>query len=110
MAGDETLGNETNKETAKLVQYADTQGDGYFAISIEPSTPLTTAKSRDVVVMVDTSASQVGAYRDDSIEAAKTLIAGLRPTDRVFLAAIDLKQVALTKGFVVAELKALPLL
>jgi hypothetical protein len=50
--------------------------------------------------MVDTSASQAGAFREDSILALQSLLAGLGAEDRVHLMAVDINAIPLTTGFV----------
>ncbi|MCA9215364.1 MAG: VWA domain-containing protein, partial [Planctomycetales bacterium] len=94
-------------DSANMLTYADATGDNYYALSLQPNQTLPSATSHDVLILVDTSASQIGAYRDDSLEAARTLINGLTSTDRVHLAAVDLKVKPMTDGFVTANSKSL---
>ena len=76
---------------ANLMTYDGANGQRYFALSLQPSAALPKATARDVVIVMDTSASQIGAYRSDSLEAVTTLATGLSANDRVRLAAIDLR-------------------
>ena len=87
---------------ATLTTFEDVDGQRYFALSVQPTAPLPAAGSRDVLILVDTSASQTGAYRSDSLEALQTVLHGLRPEDRVQLAAVDLQMVPLSEGFAAA--------
>ncbi|MDG1874388.1 MAG: VWA domain-containing protein [Mariniblastus sp.] len=84
-------------EEPRLATY-DSAGETHFALSI----PMETAESRasDIVVYIDTSASQTGAFKRDSIEAVKQLLRNLNAEDRVQLFAVDLDPVPLTQGFV----------
>jgi hypothetical protein len=85
---------------ANLMTFDGVNGLRYFALSLQPSSDLPKPTARDVVILIDTSASQTGAYRSDSLEAATTLLGALAPQDRVRLAAIDLRVVELSEGFV----------
>ena len=75
-------------------------GDGYFALSLSPTMARPAAKPRDVVILFDTSASQMGQYRDKALAALDTTLAALAPTDRVRLFAVDLNAIPLTEKFV----------
>ena len=66
--------------TANLMTFDGTDGQRYFALSLEPSSALPQPAARDLVIIVDTSASQTGAYRSDSLEAVETLLDGLVAT------------------------------
>ena len=74
-------------------------GEIHFALSIAPKiTPA--QRSSDIVVYVDTSASQTGAFKRDSIEVVKQLLKNLNAEDRVQIVAVDLDPVPMTTGFV----------
>ena len=77
----------------------DSAGETHFALSIVPKTQ-TQSRASDVVVYVDTSASQTAAFKRDSIEALKQLLGSLSVEDRVHLFAVDLDPIPLTRGFV----------
>ena len=54
--------------TAELSTYATEDGQSYFALSLMP--PADAAKQsqpRDIVILFDTSASQIGVYRDAAL-------------------------------------------
>ena len=82
----------------RLATY-DSAGETHFALSIFPKADSQTRAS-DVVVYIDTSASQSGAFKRDSIEAVQELIRNLSAEDRIQLFAVDLDPVPLTQGFV----------
>ena len=69
-------------------------------MSLSPGASAAAAGPRDVVFLVDTSASQAGDYRTDAIGTLNSALAGLGPQDRVKLLAVDLNAAALTDGFV----------
>ncbi|MFO0895934.1 MAG: VWA domain-containing protein [Pirellulales bacterium] len=84
---------------ARFERYAKPDGRSYFALSLtapagEAAGPV------DVVALVDTSASQVGPFREKSLQALQALLTSLRAEDRVQVIAVDADVVPLTKGFV----------
>ncbi|MFN9876939.1 MAG: VWA domain-containing protein, partial [Planctomycetota bacterium] len=54
----------------------------------------------DVVIYVDTSASQTGLYKRDSLELVQQLLQNLNAEDRVKVVAVDIDAVVLTPSFV----------
>src|SRR5438045_2683760 len=96
-------------ETSRLATYESKTGETYFALSIAPTSPLPVADSRDVVVLIDTSATQSGQYRTQSQQVLAALLSSLGENDRVQLVAVDTRPVPLTTEFVApdsAEMKA----
>ncbi|BBO31781.1 VWA domain-containing protein [Lacipirellula parvula] len=80
------------------------QGDKTsYAVSLAPEMANKEVDGVDVVVLFDTSASQQGAYRETALEALKTFAAGLRPTDRLQIVAIDLSARDVTSDFVAGD-------
>jgi hypothetical protein len=80
--------------------YVTSDGTRYFAVSLAPNVPLNAAASRDVVILFDTSASQISVFRERGLEALTTLLADLPRGDRARLMAVDLEAVPLTTSFV----------
>ena len=73
----------------------------HFAASIQPSAEnallaSVSDPSADVVVVVDTSASQSGAYRRESLSALEKVVTTLRSTDSVRIFAADVDAVAMS--------------
>jgi tetratricopeptide (TPR) repeat protein len=87
-------------EAARLVTYKDAAGDYYFALSISPTVNVTRAEFHHILVLFDTSASQTGLYREDSLAALETLLASVGDKDLVKLMAVDLNAIAMTTDFV----------
>ncbi len=85
---------------AGMATFAHPEGVTYFALTLKPTETAPTAGPRDVVILFNTSAGQMGDYRVKGLEALKGLLAGLPANDRVQLMAIDLNAVGLTKNFV----------
>ena len=75
---------------------------GYFAVSVQPdpkaAVPL--PERHEIVLLVDTSASQTGLVRLESFEAIDELLNGLPINAGVGVVACDIKAVALSKALV----------
>jgi len=82
----------------RLATY-DQAGETHFALSV-PSKANPNARASDIVIYIDTSASQSGAFKRDSIEAVKSLTQNLSADDRIQIVAVDLDPIPLTQGFV----------
>ena len=91
---------EPSPEAARLDSFSHPDGANYFALSLKPNVSPPAAEAHDVVVLFDTSASQTGQYREESLEALDAMLAKLGPKDRVRLVAVDLDAVPLTENFV----------
>jgi hypothetical protein len=85
---------------AQLEAYTAPDGATYFALSIRPDLAPQPEAAHDVVILVDTSASQTGEFRARSFDALRGALAALGPNDRVQILACDLDAVALTPGLV----------
>ena len=94
----------SGQPAASVYTCVEPSGDVTFALAIQPGQlPAAVAESRDHVVLVDTSASQVGAHRQQALEVVDALLAALPATDRVRLFAVDLKNHPLTSEFVAPQ-------
>ncbi len=107
----------SDQANLRITSFALPSGDAYFAASIQPSADdavLAAARqaAADVVIIVDTSASQVGAYRSDARKALSAVLSKLRTQDRVRLYAADVRESDLSGAFAAASddvtAKALP--
>ena len=94
------VGSQAVAEEPRMATFDAATGETYFALSLSPTSALPKATAHDVVVLFDTSASQTGVYRDDALEALKTMLAALGEQDRVHLMAVDLNAMPMTAGFV----------
>jgi hypothetical protein len=85
------------ENSSRLLTYTD-RDQTYFALSL--ATDLVTAPRSDlkVAVLVDTSASQSGAFRSDSIELASRLIQSLSSQTQVALYSCDVEPTLLATG------------
>src|SRR5262245_59106348 len=83
----------------RLATYDKAPGESYFALSVMPKVAPAPQQANDVVVLLDTSASQAGVFRDDGLAALNSLLAGLGPNDRVHLMAVDVNAVPMNEGF-----------
>src|SRR5437868_249850 len=78
-------------------------GQTYFALSLLPQSAADPAQKNEVVILVDTSASQAGRYRAEEMDALRSMLGNLSPSDRVQLMAIDMKAAPMSAGFVAPQ-------
>jgi hypothetical protein len=95
-------GSASAAELARLSTYAE-GGQTVFALSLSAEAPQAEVAAVDVVALFDTSASQQGPYRESALAALESMLAGMRPSDRVQIVAVDLDAVMLMKGFAAAN-------
>lgn len=88
--------------TSRLGMY-DKDGEAYFALSLLPELKADPGQKNEVVILIDTSASQAGRFRADAQAALGALLASLKAEDRVQVMAIDMNVVPMTDGFVAAR-------
>lgn len=89
-----------SSDAARLSTYQNESGNTAFALSLMPNVQVKKTGAADILIMVDTSASQAGVFREDSFNALQAMLKGLGEADRVKLVAVDLEAVPLTEGFV----------
>jgi hypothetical protein len=87
-------------DSARLSTYRQADGHDAFALMLRPTQAAPSAGPHDVVVLINTSASQIGPLRTKALETLKGLLAGFSPEDRVNLIAYDLEANPMTAGFV----------
>ncbi len=95
----ESLGSNSSVEETRMATY-DSAGETYFALSISPQITDRAQRASDIVIYVDTSASQSGVYKTDSIATLKQLMGNLNAEDRVKIFAVDLDPIPFTDRFV----------
>ncbi len=103
LLGQRVLGAESI--TAQMGTFTNTDGVSSFALSVKPTAIAATTSARDIVVLFNTSASQIGESRTKAFDALKGLLGGLNAGDRVRLVAVDLNAVPLTQTFVAPNSK-----
>ncbi len=86
-----------NASPTRMATFEDA-GETSFALSIGPESQKQ-QRASDILVFVDTSASQTGAYKRDSIEMLRGFVRNLSGDDRVRIFAVDLEAVALFGDF-----------
>ncbi len=86
-------------EAARVETYKAADGASYFALSL-PAVAATASEANDIVVLFDTSAAQVGEYREKSLETLSAMLQKLGDRDRVQLLAVDINAIPLTTAFV----------
>jgi hypothetical protein len=92
------------KADSRLATYETPAGDAYFAISVQPKlTPsqmaAITQGPRSVVIVADTSASQAGYYRNQTLDAVKSILNGLQEDVSVCIVAVDVRATRLSDQF-----------
>jgi Mg-chelatase subunit ChlD len=81
----------------RLVTYQD-DGKTLFALSLLPTQEFAAKSSPQVAVVVDTSASQNGDFRTDSIAIAQSIVEALPASAMVTLLACDVDAIVLSKA------------
>jgi len=74
-------------------------GHSYFALPLKPSGLTETRGPQDFVLLVDTSASQIGEFRVQSLDIVQRFLASLGAQDRVQVVAVDVASTPLTSRF-----------
>ncbi len=94
-----------NPQETRLATFDDATGETSFALSLRPQLDMTSSFASDVVIFVDTSASQIGLYQRDSLAVLEQMLHRLGANDRVKIYAIDTESVAMVNSFVAADSK-----
>lgn len=93
--------SETPSPGGATYTYTPQEGDAFFALAVRAKDLTRAYRPADRhVVLVDTSASQTGEYRDRAFAAVHSLLRNLRPGSTVSVYALDVSAEAMTKGFV----------
>jgi tetratricopeptide (TPR) repeat protein len=96
----------TNRFTRQpVVTYETQDGETLFALQVKPAVKAANARARDLVVIVDTSASQAGKFLDTSRKVAEQIILNAASADRVSVWVINTPKATrnLTGGLKEAE-------
>ncbi|MFG0265929.1 MAG: hypothetical protein ACF8AM_12390, partial [Rhodopirellula sp. JB055] len=94
----------SSEASIRVVSHSTDDGGQSIAASIQPGAEDSMLRAvrqsaSDLVIVVDTSASQVGAYRDDAMKAVQAALESVRDRDvRVALFAADVQANELTDG------------
>ena len=90
-------------KSVDVLRYTAPDGETYFALPlVAPAKAAKTSSSRDVVILVDTSASQTGSHRVQALAVLDDVLASLGSSDRVQLFAVDVQATALTDDWSLA--------
>ncbi len=88
----------SGSEAARLATYQ--QGaETTFALSLRPKHIAAPAKSNELLIMFDTSASQAGLFRKDAFASLNRMISLMNENDRVKLVAVDVSATDLSASF-----------
>lgn len=84
---------------SQLERFTNAGGEDFFSLSLKPAGDLPAAAGSDVVIVFDTSASQVGEFHDRQVAALRNILANLAPSDRVRIATADIDVKPLDEAF-----------
>ena len=84
---------------ARVLKNTATNGHSFSAIVLSAKDCPQGIMARDHIILIDTSASQVGEHREHGYAVLKSLLASLPETDRVRLFAVDVLAEALDEDF-----------
>lgn len=74
-------------------------GNSYFALPLKAAGTVQARGPQDFVLLIDTSASQVGEFRTQSLAVVERFLASLGSQDRVQVVAVDIDSTPLTSRF-----------
>lgn len=89
-------------KSGSLISYAPPGGATCFALALRPEN-LGEAPVRDHVLLIDTSASQAGEFRRQTLAVLRGFLKSLPATERVQLFAVDVELTAMTDGFIAPQ-------
>jgi hypothetical protein len=81
-----------------LIRFDVPGGESVFALSVKAGS-LNSTGPRDIVIVVDTSASQTGEHRQQALAVLDSCLANLDAADRVRLLAVDTQVKSLSREF-----------
>ena len=84
---------------ARVLKHTAASGQSFSAVVLKVSELPQGVVARDHVILIDTSASQVGAHRQQGFAVLNALLQSLPESDRVRLFAVDVQAEALDDGF-----------
>ncbi len=85
-------------------------GEVYSSLSLKLPKELGQRQNVDHVILIDTSASQVGEHRKQSFAVIDSFVRSLPSTDRVAVIAVDVSTAPMTEGFLSPEIASTTLL
>ena len=91
----------TPKTPSAVIHTYNSKTDEFFALALRADEALEEVKQH--VLLVDTSASQTGRYRDLTISSVESILKALPSNHRVQIFVVDTEVQALTSGFVGAS-------
>ena len=75
----------------------------YFSVALTPEIEEAPVATRDIVILVDTSASQVGEFRNRTFQVLESTLNSLSANDRVRIMTVDISAVPMTDSFVATD-------
>ena len=102
LAGSTLRAADFSPPAAVVHEHSTSGGDAWYALAVQDPQPAKASIHRHIL-LVDTSASQVGHVREVSLQLVEALIGQLPAGDQVQLLAMDTDCESLTDGFVAAS-------
>ena len=84
---------------ARVLKHTVANGQSYSAVVLRATELPKGIVARDHVILIDTSASQVGEHRQHGLAVLTSMLTSLPETDRVRLFAVDVQAESLDEGF-----------
>ncbi len=104
MSPSANAGEREANPAATLYNYQFAEGDSCVALAVRANILGTSSTAgRQHVVMIDTSASQVGEHRQQAFAVLESFLAALPDQDRVHLIAVDVTAKSMHEGFVTPQ-------
>src|SRR5690606_2340639 len=85
-------------EVTTLQTFAAPDGETYFAVGVKSDIVRPAAAAQQHAILVDTSASQIGAHRQHALAVLEALLGALPLEDRVTVFAVDVEPVRLSES------------
>src|SRR5262249_22670660 len=94
---DENLGSRFAGQP--VITYQTRGGETLFGLQVQPKLAAGEARPRDLLIVIDTSASQAGPVLRGAIASAEQVVSQLKGEDRVAIWTANVEMAKLTKGF-----------
>lgn len=99
MLGGGAASAEQGTSSAVVRGFEAVDGHSYYAVSLAADGLAEKRGPQDIVVLIDTSASQVGEHRQQSLAVLEAFLTAIPASDSVQVVAVDVASTPLTSGF-----------
>ena len=102
-AADRVSKDSVSTNTAKMATYDKASGEHFFALSLSLDDSIAKHSPTEVILLIDTSASQVGIYRDDTFATVEAFLKTIGSDTQVKIVAGDLHAISMSQEFAAAD-------